>query len=454
MLKQKKEKNFGGKKKIRYKGVIVILFIVWGFQLGGCEKGKEGESASVTNEEIPTDEEIVSYGCVVMDPEIQKAIVRFNKLNSDVEIVIKDYGKEAGNDAETAITQMNLDILNGTAPDILALPFKCSMDLYVQKGVLENLYPYMDEDETLSREDFLPNILEAYEKDGNLYALPVAFELDTLLGKASVLGDKVGWTLDEMVAFVDSCQPEASVFKKASKWEIMKICMTANWNKFVDWNNSEDIFDIGEYKKILEFSNRFQTDEKYVEDTKYWQRIGTGDLLLYPASLCSGTDGDLYSGFFGEKVVFKGYPCDDGSGSLIKSYTTTSINSRSQHKESAWKFVSTLLQEEYYEQSAFVRGFSVRKDILEKQLEESMSQGWGTYSIGADFVMEIKPATQESVDNIKSLIKGADRLASYDYEIMNILMEEAEMYFAGSKSVDEVVEIAENRIQMYVNENR
>ena len=438
------------------KGLAVLLVFLFCFQLCACGKSTSTNEAGSEEEKASSEgKEIITYGGVVIAPEVKQAIIRFNKLNPDVEIQIKDYGEEAGYDADTAITQMNLDILSGSAPDILALPIKFSLGLYAQKGVLEDLYPYIDADETLARETFLPNILTAYENDGKLYALPVSFELSTLMGAKSVLGEETGWTVDEMIAFADSCDPGSSIFAKASKTGVMEVCMTANWDKFIDWENKESGFDREEYKKILEFCNRFAPDESYVENAKYRQRIAEGDMFLFTANLYSGTDGGLYSSLFGEEVVFKGYPTEDGCGSLLMSYTTTAINARSQHKESAWKFVSSLLQPDVFEGNTMVRGFSVRQDVLEKQLAECVSEvAQIPYSIGEDFTVELKPATQEFADELRDLIESADTISNYDYSVMSILVEEAGMYFSGSKTADQVADVAENRIQMYLNEMR
>lgn len=436
------------------KGFAILLFFLLSIQLCACERGMSADKTINADEQVsPGGKEIISYGGVVIAPEVKQAIARFNSLNPDVEIRIRDYGEEAGYDADAAITQMNLDIISGSAPDILALPIKFSLGLYAQKGVLEDLYPYIDADETLDRGTFLPNVLSAYENDGKLYSIPVSFELHTLMGAKSVLGENTGWTVDEMIAFADSCEPESSIFANASKTGVMEVCMAANWDKFVSWSSDEDAFDKEEYKKILEFCNRFVSDEIYVENAKYRQRIAEGDLFLFTADLYGGTDGGVYSSLFGEEVVFKGYPSEGGCGTLLTSYTTTAINARSGHKESAWRFVSSLMQPDIFEGKALIRGFSVRQDVLEKQLAECVSEAAEIpFSIGEDFSVELKPATQEFADELRRLIESTDAISNYDYSVMNILVEEAGMYFSGSKTADEVAGVAENRIQMYVNE--
>lgn len=74
------------------------------------------------------------------------------------------------------------------------------------------------------------------------------------------------------------------------------------------------------------------------------------------------------------------------------------------------------------------------------------------YINGEEVVLE--PFTQEEVDQICQFIYTVNRTAYYNEEILNIITEEAEPFFAGQKSVQEVVDIIQSRAQIYVNENR
>lgn len=160
----------------------------------------------------------------------------------------------------------------------------------------------------------------------------------------------------------------------------------------------------------------------------------------------------IFNSLFKEQVTYIGYPTDGDSGSLIWSATTFSINSQSKHKDGAWEFIRTVLSKEYYERATFVRGFSTRKDVLELQLQEA-KDGFPGFMIGEDFILpEVKPVTSEEVERIRQLVMSVDTMASYDFEITRIMLEEAASYFQGYKSADEVADMVENRIRIYVSE--
>ena len=88
----------------------------------------------------------------------------------------------------------------GNMPDILSVAESIPYRQLAAKGLLEDLYPYIDADEQLSRSDFFPNVLSAMELDGKLYAACAGFAVETAVGASSVVGDTPGWTYDDYYA--------------------------------------------------------------------------------------------------------------------------------------------------------------------------------------------------------------------------------------------------------------
>ena len=69
--------------------------------------------------------------------------------------------------------------------------------------------------------------------------------------------------------------------------------------------------------------------------------------------------------------------------------------------------------------------------------------------------MEIYAATSEEVDAIRALLETADRATgNVDDQLVNIITEETEPFFKGQKSAEDTSAVIQNRIQIYVNENR
>ena len=64
------------------------------------------------------------------------------------------------------------------------------------------------------------------------------------------------------------------------------------------------------------------------------------------------------------------------------------------------------------------------------------------------------PFTDEEESLFYDLLEHAEPVTSLDKICMSIITEEAGAYFSGQKNLDEVVEITQKRIQLFLTENR
>ena len=168
-------------------------------------------------------------------------------------------------------------------------------------------------------------------------------------------------------------------------------------------------------------------------------------------------------GTFGEDITFIGFPVERGEGSSITATTRFAISSQSKHQQAAWDFVKSFFAEEY--QDSLEYEFPVRISSLEKREQKTWEipyyinedgekvENKDTYYIGG-VEIEVDPLTKEETGLVKDLINNIDKITNYEDDLYNIIMEEAEFFFAGQKSVQETASIIQSRAQIYVNENR
>ena len=91
------------------------------------------------------------------------------------------------------------------------------------------------------------------------------------------------------------------------------------------------------------------------------------------------------------------------------------------------------------------------EDVYGNWIEPVETEVWYTAS-GAE--RKTGPASQEDVDILLDLIKRTNKRAILDGEAFMIIIEEAQVYFNGEKSLDEVSKIIQKRMTTYVNEQR
>ena len=443
----------------------------------------ESEIMLLTKTEASTvvQKEIITYGVFGLDYNIREIIVKFNKSNEKYRISVRDYSENIDRNSETgyvdAITRMNNDILTGNTPDLISLSYgTLDMDQMAAKGVLEDLSPYLDNSTVLSRDDLMESVLEAYTTNGILCGIPSTFSIGTIIAKSSLVGDRMGWTLEELMSVMNNMPEGTQIMQYATKEGILNACMAFNISDYIDWNTGDCHFNSEEFINVLEFANSFPEDfENNEDDPSFVELIREDKLLLHSWSISGVDEYQVMRKAFGEPITCIGYPSSSGYGSAINGNTVIAISADSKHKETAWSFLETCIKEQATSERFSSWGFSVIRSALEKQMEESMVPEYMydmnneimldeegnlmeisrvRYGFGnSNEMFDVYASTQEDVDAVWELINNTTTRVSYDSSPMEIISEEAQSYFKGQKSSKEVADIIQNRIQIYVKES-
>lgn len=242
-----------------------------------------------------------------------------------------------------------MDAATTGGPDIFDLRNVSDRDLeaYLEKGILEDLMPYLDTDITLEPEDFLPGFLESYTRKGVLYTIPDSFTVQTLIGKSSEVGEALAWTPQEFMDFAAG-QPEGVwIMEYADKQQIFRCLFDRQAAYFIDQEKKESNLDCEEFKKLLAFANRYPSDFPVISSDQMPQFLRDGRLKLEMASIGGIRDIQIIRRHFGEPITCIGYPSVEGvSGSYFQgSGLMLGINSSSDYKKEAWSFVRMELEE-------------------------------------------------------------------------------------------------------------
>ena len=91
--------------------------------------------------------------------------------------------------------------------------------------------------------------------------------------------------------------------------------------------------------------------------------------------------------------------------------------------------------------------------ILDENGEKTVSPK-ASYWFDDDTTYDIDALTQEQVDQIMELYNSTELVSADDEEILNIINEETAGYFAGQKSLDDTVRLIQNRVSLYVAEQK
>ena len=409
---------------------------------------------------------IITMACMWLNYNTRAAIIDFNKTNPDYRIQVTDYSQyNTEEDYEAGLTKLNTEIISGKVPDILDVS-NLPMDQYAAKGLLEDLYTYIDSDSELSRDGLVTEALKAMEVDGHLYQASSSFGISTLMGDPDVVGTEPGWTFDELKAVMEA-HPEASAFSPYTTQDtILYYSYLMNQSQYVDWQTGECKFNSDDFIAMLEFVNTFPKEydwenEEYVDEMEL---IAQGKILLSFANISSFDDISKNSAQFGGDVTYIGFPSSEGCGSVLTVDGGLAMSSASAHKDGAWAFIRTVFTEDYQKQNTWQ--LPTNRAIFEMRKEEAMTDDVSVDENGNETIVprftfgmesgeyDVYAMTQEQYDQFLSLLNLIDSTVSYDTSIIEIIREESASFFAGQKSAKETADVIQSRVSIYVNEQR
>ena len=414
-----------------------------------------------------------------LDYHTQKAIIDFNRSNDKYRIDVRDYSEyNTEDDYSAGLTKLTTEIMAGNMPDILSVAESIPYRQLAAKGLLEDLYPYIDADEQLSRGDFFPNVLSAMELDGKLYAACAGFAVNTAVGASSVVGDTPGWTYDDYYAALATMPEGCDGFDiGVDRDTMLEACLALDMTDYVDWAAGTCSFDSEDFVKVLDFCKPFP-DASYYENYEYTaedspaNRVAQGKQMLCVATF-SSTDFFYmdYDKVFGGQATCIGFPTNNGVGNTLAMLESYAMSSTCHNKEAAWQFLRGFLTEEYQMEGYYL---PTNQKTFEKQLEKAMEVEYekdanGNYlldengeripvSRGSVYdgmeTYDIYATTPRQAQMLRDVIASATKMMDYDTSIINIVKEEAAAYFAGQKTAQEVCKLIQSKVNIYINEQK
>lgn len=395
--------------------------------------------------------------------KLQEQVASFNERHTDYQIETALYERSEQAE-EDGIARLQREIMSGRGPDIIDFGREYATSDIVGRYT-ENLLPYLEAAGFYSQESYFTNIWDSFTYQEGLYALPVGFTLQTFAGSREALGGLTHWNIEEMIACYQEQAEERILYPGQTKKDVFGTILTGSMEYYIDWEQGTCSFDGEEFRKVMGFAGTFPDTLEITEDYSVKQTFYEGGALLLPLRLTN-----IYSIcraeyiFDEEDISYIGFPVEGSSGTVINpSDTMLAISVGSGHKEAAWEFISQFLEEQY--QSEMEKCFPVCRSALEKKLAENQTVEYipdgeqGQIPIVKERVIfegeepvDIYCVTEAQAQKLLELIECAEISSSNDYQLYNVLLEEADSYFGGDKSLEEAAGIMQRRAELYVSE--
>lgn len=146
-------------------------------------------------------------------------------------------------------------------------------------------------------------------------------------------------------------------------------------------------------------------------------------------------------------------------GSLV------AITADSQYKDVAWEFLEAVLSGAFTESSTgqFVTGKEALEATLAKEVEkEYLKDSDGNYVLdeNGDKIADVtyvngravEPMTTRQVDEVRTAIENAVFYNNLERDCIAIVCEEAGMLIENNRTIDETINIIQNRVQLMLDE--
>lgn len=339
----------------------------------------------------------------------------------------------AKGDPETYKQKIFAELAADEGPDLLYVSRADFLNLQ-RNGVAAELTDMIDRS-ILS--DVWPAVIELGTVDEKLYGMPGSL-MAVSIALPKGIREQESWTLEDMVALMECGKLQNTLYYPAVGTNFAPLAVTrslterTNW--LIDWENGECHFKDSIYPRMLRALG-FETVPKGEEDSAF----GKGNRMVFVD--LSDDDFEYYNEVLlqGELI---GFPTEEGIGNYMDTRGILVVNARSKNMEQVKRFLASFWDDSVqsdgispyrYNDSEATRTEEGEFVWREHKLE-SLPDGKTTLHVMIDFLNSCRPAPMM-----------AD-------EIDAILYEELDAMYQEKKKPEDVVDIINSRVQLYLDE--
>lgn len=353
----------------------------------------------------------------------------------------------------------------GKGPDILFVTQE-DMILMQQKGMLWNLSDMIPQE---TRDVLIPGVLELGTVKGQLVGLVTEAHFETMGTPFQVWGE-AGWNLEELSGALEARDdwecPLNQVGVRPDGYSLLYTLLFLSDSSVLDLEQGICRLDSQEFVRILELCKKYGDETPYEKKLEELLDRDERSRLLREGEMAAeilhfyGGLGEYSSARerLGEHSHIVGFPVESGSGNYVDTYSSgyLVVNARTQYREEIGKFFSLLLD---YDNQFMTSGSCVRMDVIRdcvtydewrKCYFELHSSDPENRQYGAE--LATKPDGATYLEDFLAFVESCEPLPYTPPQIKQIVREESDPFFAGRKEAEEVADIIQRRVRLYLEE--
>ena len=416
--------------RLKDDGTVSAVKYDWSYFYDSCTVNKVDVRRIAAETDTRTK---LSIAAMYSDYTLWYNIIDFNSIDPNYKIELIDYSVyDTADNTRGASEALINDIKAGTAADVIYVAQFTDNEIkqLIASGAFEDIYPYLQKDDKVSADDFLPSVLKACETDGKLYYTASDFSVLTYLGLSSMVGNENKlsfFTMNDARKRLGG--PNPSVFSlNYDQFNVLDDYLKAV-SDYVDLSGDPK-FNTDAFVSRLSVSSlaSLRKPNAPVDD---YERVGAGHQLLARVQVNNASEIALAYSQIGKPLSFVGLPVEEGSGNQIDISKGYAINAGGENKDGAWEFIRTFLTEEYQTENAL--RLPVNVNALKAQARALIDAGY-TPKAGSNI-------TADNVfDSFMQLVNSAERVADDDENIRQFARDACAGFFASTDSANVAAE--------------
>ncbi len=408
---------------------------------------------------------------------VRQSIAAYQKQHPDT-FVSLEIGM-SGDDAVTAsdaLRTLNTNIMAGKGPDVLILD-GMPIDSYIEKGMLADLSGLLDEIE--QSDGLFENIARAYEKNGQVNAVPTGFQVPILQGStASIEQVSDLASLGDLVSSLRESNPDKStILTRTDSDDLLNllypVCAPA-------WFLQDGTIDESKLKEFLTVLKKIGDAEKagtgQEEPDQTIVFVGGGGLSSNTADALMG----LFDYLYGNRVLNAGaissvndlsyiisandslglsyVPMNGQASNVYIPRNIVGINARSGQIGDAQDFIRAFLSKE--NQLMSTEGFPVNRAAFDQACDKEENQSGdadlGSLSVSdaasGEATLTIHWPSKEQLNEFRAILTALNTPCAIDSTVLDAVRAPAGRYLDGSIDLDTAVSDIMQKINLYLSE--
>lgn len=395
-----------------------------------CRPGQESIDMLAYGEETQPKDELLLW-TVYTDEVLLSIINSYNEIHPQfpVRIVnLQDMDEEL----------LKVKITSGEGPDLYMSGTYGLLSDVNKEAVYENLMPYVSNDESLE-ELIIPSVLSSSMEGEKLYSIPVTFEMSVLACRQPDLVPEE-MSFDDILLLDEVRDKRVSIFStEQSRGYVWDYLSNLYLSRYLDEATLTCSFTTDEYYNILKLSSVVPVESNMKRDEIPYiymleHIIGVGRLLGI----------QMYAG--------DSWRFDTGKGVSYDIIDAFSISASSNNKAEAWEFIEYAMESDFgFSGNDAQRQFVMPASRSGMENIINYTQNPGIFN---HMTQERTVLNDTCIEQFNRALNAEGIINNKYPGLLEIMTEEAEKFFSGQNTAEEVARITQSRAELYLAERR